>query len=1119
MNLFYFKILLKKNCGLPLRGVLIAKMLFLSIVILVSQVNAKGFAQDITIRKSNIRLEEIFLEIQRQAHVRVFCDAQVLEKMEPITIDMTSKSVDEVLDYCFRNTPYTYKRDNNTIIIVQRNGTDAATTITKQMKISGRVADENGETVPGVSIRTDNGINTTSNADGLYTITSPQTVSTITFRAIGFEDLTVEVNGRTSIDVVLKTSNTALDEVVVVGYGTQKRRNVVAAVDQVQTSAFEGRPVVNTTQALQGVSPSLVVQQRSSEPGGGINLNIRGISTLGNNSPLVVIDGIVGGDINLLNPADIASVSVLKDAGSAAIYGSRANNGVVLITTKQGSKDSRSVLAYNGLLGMNDPHMFFKPVHGYENAMLRNQSAVNAGLQPVYSPSQIRQFQEDGDEEWFVDGILQQAIQQNHNLSLSGGNASSTYHVSAGYFNQQSNFVGPDYGLKRYNYRINLTNEVGRLRLATQMAYARSENKDHSSSTQTLMVDAARVPLYYRMKDDEGRYLTNDVLTEFNPLGVLEQGGFRNYTDDNLFANVSAEMKVTDFLKLRGVFGGSLKANNQFARTMRVDFYPSGVSGADQNTNDEAYKSLELNTQFMAEFNKSFARHDVAVLVGVSNENFGSRMSSIYRRYTDPELGTPITETVIGTNSSNSNQTATENSLNSLFGRASYTYDEKYYAEFNFRVDGSSKFRKNNRWGFFPSISAGYRLSDESFMDFYKERIGDAKLRGSYGVVGNQNVGNFQYQTTYFTFQNAYGFNNVGVGGTGYNFANPDLRWERAATLNIGLDLTFLNDKLTVSADYFNKVTSDILIPPQVPGVFGTSLPDFNAAKVRNQGWELAATYTQQGRLFRHMLTLNVGDSHNEVLYFEGNQRLQGVEELQILLKEGFPFNSYVGLKRDGYFQTIDDVNAGPKPPGLNVQPGDNRYVDVNGDGVIDNNDLFVFGNPFPRFNYGAQYQVSFKGLDLNLFLQGVGKRTMMIRGELVEPYHFNYGLTMYQHQLDYWTPANPNARYPQLSANNSNSNINNFRRGSDMYLYNAAYLRLKNIQLGYSLPSSVVGKIGLQKCRVYLSGQNLFTLSGVKFIDPEITEFDSNLRNDGANSGRAYPTLIYYGMGLDITF
>ncbi len=911
-----------------------------------------------------------------------------------------------------------------------------------------------------------------------------------------------------------------IEEVVIVAYGTQKRTKVVGAIDQVNSKAFEGRSSVNTTQALQGKAPNLTIQQSNNEPGAGLNINIRGVSTLGSNTPLIVIDGIVGGDINALNPADIDNVSVLKDAGSAAIYGSRSSNGVLLITTKKGKKNRPMTVNFNSIFGYNIPHFFTKPVHGYENAMLRNEAAYNSGVSNApYSAEQIRQFKENGDTEWFAKEITRPATQGNYNLSVSGGNANSTYMVSAGYFNQESNFVGPYKGMERYNYRINLTNNFGRLKLTSNLAYSKQYIKDHSSSTSTLMVDAFRVPLYYTQKDSNGNYLTNDVLQEYNPLGILEKGGFRRYDNDDVLGSVNAEFEITKWLKAKGVFGGHLWVNNMFSRTERVDFSPAGVYGADRNTNDESRKYLDLNTQFMLEFNKIYGQHSLNALAGVSNENHTDRGIGIYKLYTDPELGTPTSDTVISDNSYNSNQSSSKNSLNSLFGRVSYDYDSKYFAEFSFRYDGSSKFRKGIRWGFFPSGSVGYRITKEKFMENFADKVGNIKLRASYGILGNQNVGNYQYQTTYFTFQNAYSFNNEAVSGTGYNFANENITWEKAATFNVGIDADFFKGALSLSADYFNKVTRDILVAPQVPGVYGTSLPDFNAGKVGNQGWEVSATYRHNGEVLRHSITANIADNKNKVLNYNGQERLTTLEELQVILREGLPYNSYVGYKRQGIFQSYEEIAGAAVPVGLTVQPGDNRYVDANNDGVIDDNDLYVFGNSFPRYTFGLTYNVEFKGFDLSVFLQGVGKRTMMIRGELVEPYHYNYGMTMYTHQLDYWTPANPDAYYPRLANNGTMSNTNNFRRGSDMYLFNGAYARLKNVQIGYTLPRDLLNDLKLQNLRIYVTGQNLVTWSKVKFVDPELTEFNSNMSSGGANSGRAYPTPIYYGFGMDVTF
>lgn len=993
----------------------------------------------------------------------------------------------------------------------------------QEVMVEGVVSDSNGTPLPGVTVLekgTENG--TQTDFDGNYALTLANEEGVLIFSYVGMKTIEEPVNGRNVINVSLTDDVAALDEVVVVGYGTQVRSKVAGAVDQVSAQDFEGRSSANVTQSLQGKSPGLVIQQRNSEPGAGLNINIRGISTLGNNSPLIVIDGIVGGDLNSLNPSDIESVSVLKDAGSAAIYGSRANNGVVLITTKKGKTGRAMTIQYNGLSGINNPYFFTKPVEGFENAILRNEAAFNSDgvSSAVFTAERIRQLRENGSEQWFAEEIVEEALQQNHSLAISGGNENTTYRVSLGYTDEKNIFVGPSKGMKRYNYRVNLTSEFEKFRIETTLSYAKQKIKDHSFNTSTLMVDAFRTPLYYKQKDDEGNYLTNDVLGQFNPLGVLEQGGFRHYDNDDLFGSLSLQYAITDNFKVRGVFGGRLYNNSLYSRTTRVDFVPGGVYGENRNTRDEMRKSLDLNTQFLLEYNNTFNnKHDLNVLLGVSNENHSDRGIGIFRINTDPDLGTPISETTIEEGSYNSNQSSSKNSLNSAFGRASYTYDNRYTAEFSFRYDGSSKFRKDLRWGFFPSASLIYNVTNEEFMQDYKDKWGGVKFRGSYGVLGNQNVGNFQYQTTYFTFQNAYAFNNAAVSGTGFNFANPDLQWERAATLNLGLDLDFFDKSLFLTFDWFNKVTSDILVAPAVPGVYGTGLPDFNAGKVKSYGWELSATYRHTGELFSHTLTANIGDTQNEVLEFQGNEILTGVEELQVILREGVPFRSYVGLKRDGIFQSFNEIENSAVPVGISPVPGDNKYVDLNEDGVIDDDDKFIFGNPFPRYTFGLTYNVEVKGFDLSVFVQGVGKRTMMVRGEQVEPFHFNYGATMYTHQLDYWTPQNTDAYYPRLANNGTQSNTNNFRRGSDMYLYDGAYARLKNLQLGYTIPKTTTETMGLNKVRFYLSGSNLLTLAKTDWLDPELSEFDSNLNNGGANSARAYPTLVYYGLGLDITF
>ncbi|WP_191177213.1 TonB-dependent receptor [Mucilaginibacter rigui] len=1089
----------------------------------------KFLEQQVTLKLKNQKLTETLDKLSANNRVKFAYADNLLKPSFRVNLNVSNKSIKEVLDEVLTPFNLDYKIIDDVIVISER---AEATTLTstrqtaaQAVKVTGTVVDDTNIPLPGVNVKLKGtNLGTVTDVNGKFVIDLPAADGTLVFSFIGFTPKEVPLNGQTSgINVQLVPMQSSLNEVVVVGYGTQKRVNVIGAIDQVTSKAIEGKPAVNLTQALQGTSPNLIIQQTSNEPGAYQTVNIRGVSTFGNNSPLIVIDGITGGDLNLLNPQDIESVSVLKDAGSAAIYGSRSANGVILVTTKKGSKNAGAVLTYNGQGGVQVPHVGYKPVHAYENAILRNEAVVNSGLTPIYSPAQIRQFQDQGDQQWFLDAILQNAVQQNHNLSLSGGSNTSTYLVSAGVTDQRNNLVGPNYGLRRYNYRMNLSSEFGKLKLTSILAYSRTEIKEHSFNTGTLIVDAGRTPTYYKIKDDQGNYLTNDVLAEFNPLGILEKGGYRKRDNDNIFGNLTAELGITKDFKIKGVFGGTLRSDHMFGRVIQVNFLPKGSYGSDRNTNDENVKNLFVNTQFLAQYTKTFAKnHNVDILIGVANESSTDEQNYLRLKYTDPELGTPITGTVIETSSTGTNSHTQESSLNSVFGRASYSYKNKYYGEADFRIDASSKFAKNNRNAFFPSLTAGYRLTEEGFMQNYRDKVGDVKLRASYGILGNQNVGNYQFLNNYRVSQNDYyGFNNQQVSVIDIQFANPDIRWERASTFNVGADLNFFKSALTVSVDYFNKITRDILLPPVVPGVYGASASDYNAGEVQNRGWELNVNYRLRTGAFNHTFGFNVGDTKNKVLKLEGGDQLRSFDEMQLLNKVGLPIGSYVGLKRDGYFQNLDDVTNGPKPAGINVQPGDNRYVDVNKDGIIDDNDLFVFGSGFPRLTFGFNYNLNVKNFDLSLFLQGVGKRDMYVRGEQVEPFHVNYSQVIYQHQLDYWTPENPNARFPRLAASGSQSNTNNFRKGSDMYIFDGKYLRVKNLQIGYTIPTDISKKAGMRKVRVYLTGQNILTFSPMKFIDPESSELNgsSNIPNGGgANSARSYPLPIYYGFGIDIS-
>lgn len=1006
----------------------------------------------------------------------------------------------------------------------------------KKIKVTGTVSDETGEVLPAVNVvqkGTTNG--TATDMDGKFSLEVPEG-ALLTIHYIGFITEEVAAGDAVPMHIVLKEDVQKLSEVVVVGYGTRQRKSITGAVDQVGTDVFENRPVSNAMQALQGASANLIIQQKNMNPNdNSMNINIRGISTMGNNEPLIVIDGLISSTLTLnnMNPGDIENVSVLKDAGSAAIYGSRSANGVILVTTKKGSKVAKPVVRFSGMLGYQDPDILYQPVEGWQNAMYRNQANMNIGGDPAFTPAQIRDLYEHRSEEyWYLNEIMEKALQQTYNVNVSGGSDNTTYMVSAGYLNQGSNFAG-NFGVERYNFRSNLTTEYGRFKLTSLMAYTRKNERTIAGGTGNVIINSSRIPPYYYYKFmEDGKYLINDVIGDDNTMAKLKNGGYERKDEDNFIGSLNLDVKIIEGLTAKGLVGLDLTQHHRFRRDMKVPLYaaanletPVLYMNDKKLTEDYNEKRYTLSTQFLLDYDRTFnGGHNVSGLLGASNESYTKQASRIAWTYTDDDLGLPTTEESLqDKDNKNSNGDTDQTSITSFFGRLGYNYNDKYYVDASFRYDGSSKFAEDHRWGFFPSFSAAWRLSEEGFMENYRDQFGDLKLRGSYGVLGNQNVDNYSYQTVYQMYTNSYVFGNQVVPGTGFTYGNSFLTWEKSANFNIGLDATFLNNNLYVSLDYFNKRTWDILLSPEVSSVFGTGAAKENAGEMKNQGWEATINYRLTTGDFRHNFNLNVSDSKNKVTDFGGKERIDQNDQLYKIIREGEALGSYFGYKTDGLFQSYEEIANSALPVGATVQPGDVRYIDTNNDGVIDDKDRVVLGNAFPRYTFGFTYSVDYKGFDFSVMLQGVGKRDMYIRGELIEPFHSNYSYCIYEHQLDFWTPTNPDAKWPRLVAPGSASTTNNWAYpGTDLYLLDGKYIRVKDIKLGYTLPKHITSKIGVQKLRVSVNAQNPFTFSKNSYIDPESSEFGSNMGGiDGvaANSARNYPTLRYYGFGLDLEF
>lgn len=989
-----------------------------------------------------------------------------------------------------------------------------------QHAISGLVTDSVGKPMPGVTVQLKStSIGTQTNTDGRFSlnVSDANAKGTLVFSFVGYQVVELSVNRQKTFNVKLFVESASLNDVVVVAYGTQKKSSMTGAVSVVGSKELEGRPVTSVTQALQGTTPGLIIQQNTSEPGAAININIRGVSTLGSSNPLVVVDGIPS-SLDILNPNDIESISVLKDASSAAMYGSRSANGVILVTTKKGKKGSKPTVTYNGIFGSQRPTVMVKPVDGYTYMQLKNEALVNSGYDPAFSPEQIQSAYTNGSPDWWLDEVLRKNVgQQNHNLSVSGGAGNTNYLFSGGYLDQKSLYKGDGYGVKRYNLRTNLNTQISkRLKVGTNLSFTRQDMTEHAYWSEWIISTSMRIPRIYPIRDTAGNYYIAPTAST-NPLAWLEKGGKRNYLNDNFLMNVNAEFNIVDHLTFKAIYGGNYSQNRTFEFRKIIDYKPY-IGSDNQNSITDANNNIKSdNFQAMLNYDNAFGEHKLNVVAGYSTEGGSNSYSQVHKTDVDNITGMPVTGTKIdeaGTYNLHTDKWA----LNSAFGRVNYAFEEKYLLEFNFRVDASSRFAEKNRRAFFPSVSAGWRITDENFMEQFRDNIGSIKLRGSWGQLGNQEIGLYRYLNTWTTYPNVYGFNNSGYAASFLGIGNPDIRWETSTMTDVGADIAFLNNALTVSVDYFDKITNDILLDLPAPSLFGAWPPTQNAGKVRNRGWELAMGYKFKTGAFRHNASFNLSDNLNEVVDVKGKVFMTEADRT-FITKEGFPISSYYGLEADGFYQSLEDIKGSPKPTFVNeVHPGDIKYKDRNQDGKIDNNDRYIMGNPFPRYTFGFNYSVTWKGFDLNLLIQGVGKRTLYLRGEAVEAFHNNWD-NVYEQHIDRWTPTNPDASYPRLTIGAASTNNN---AGSDYWLLNAAYARLKNLQLGYSLPNRLLSKAGIEKCRFYLTGQNLFTVSALKNgFDPEITELNNSLQisNGHSNSGRVYPTLKVIAIGVDVNF
>lgn len=987
------------------------------------------------------------------------------------------------------------------------------------LQVTGRVtAVSDGRPLPGVTVSVQGTSTATSTDDtGHYTITAPQAGVTLVFQQLGMVPQTLVVNTGGTINVSLEDDLSALDEVVVVGYGTQKKSVVTGAISSVKASDLETMPINRVEQALQGRTSGLTVASSSGQPGSGSTIRVRGITTFGNNNPLWVVDGVVvdAGGIGYLNQSDIESIEVLKDASSQAIYGARAAAGVILVTTKKGQAGVLSI-NYNAFYGSSAPARKLDLLNATEYATLRNEASLASGGNILFpNPESYG----DGTD-WQAQIFNNNAQRHNHEFSVSGGNERSTFYASFGYLDQDGIVATDISKYNRTNIRLNSEHKINNwLKIGQNLGYAhdRSIGLGNTNSefggplSSAINLDPITPAVVTDPTEAGGEpYASNPVVRDAfgnpygisrhvaqemtNPLAYIQTRLGNHGWSDNIIGNVYTEITPIEGLTFRSTFGAKLSFWG--SENFNPIFYLNPTTINTQTSFSRGMnRGFDWNLENTVAYTKSIDDHNFTALVGQ-----GAYMDSQSRGLGVTYFNLPVDNFDDASLNYNvpmdqrnaSGSEGAGHTVTSLFARLNYNFQEKYLFEGLVRRDGSSRFGTNNRYGYFPSFSLGWMVTRESFLAGH-ENINSLKIRGGYGVVGNDNIGNFAFLSTIGSGRN-YAIGTSGSYMVGYSPnapSNPNLQWEETSQTNIGFDMVFLKN-FNVTFDWYKKVTTGILQNPRIPGYVGAiSNPAANVADMRNSGVELELGYQNKLGTVDFSLSGNVSYLENEVTnlgtgveFLSGGVGFQATSYPITRTALGQAHNSFFGFQTLGVFQTQDEINNYVNSEGNRIQPnaspGDFKWADTDGDGQITENDRTFIGDPTPNWAFGMTLNLAWKGFDAVIFGQGVA-------GNKIFQGLRRLDITTANHQsaaLGRWTGAGSTNSYPRLNDSDPNGNFTN---PSDFYLEDGSYFRLKTLQLGYSLPGSMSQKIGLQKVRIYIMSENLLTFTRYTGYDPEI--------------------------------
>lgn len=1106
--------------------------------------NTKAQDAVIELKTNSMTVGQLINEIEKQTDYLVVYSNREIDGNKKVMLQNKSNKVSAYLDEAFAGTDIGYDFENNYIVLMKKVNRNAATvaemirTAQQQGKtITGKVVDANGEPIIGaniIEIGTTNG--TVTDIDGNFSLKVADD-ATIRVSYIGYLEQEIKTAGKASFNITLVEDTQSLEEVVVVGYGTQKKVNLTGSVASVKyDKELENRPITDASQALSGKIPGVWVSQNSGSPGSdGATIRIRGYGTLNNTNPLILIDG-VEGRLSEINPNDIESISVLKDAASAAIYGSRAANGVVLIETKKGNGNEKISLNYNGYVGIQQLGRRYNIISNSAEYMeIWNSAVVNSGGDPLFPEEVINAFKKGTDpykypNTNYFDEVFRNALSTQHNLSATINNNTSNTYVSINYLKQDGIVKNTD--ATRYGITLNNSTKINdRLDIGARIRYTRKiSSQPYDGIGRVIYMMANGHPFSTPYLQDgktfggtQALYLSGPkagqpIVDTRNPFPDLYNGQ-NAYTNNFVKGNFFATFKLIEGLNLTAQYNGQYN-NNLRDRYNELHFcytdlelhnktkpldYPS-ILNIYRSVTDEYYSTFFTNFNYNRSFNKI---HEITGVLGFQTE-------SIDRKFVEAQKSDPPKDGLHQVSSGTSNAIANGNKypwrMLSYFGRINYALYSRYLFEANLRADASSRFAKENRWGYFPSFSAAWRLGEEPFL----KNIGifdNFKIRASWGKLGNQNIGessNAEYfpYLTFITqnYNTSYNFGNqLAPGAAVTSLVDSNITWETTTTTDFGIDLGFLNNRLIIESDLFVKNTSDIIVQLPIPLLMGgLTAPFQNIGKMSNKGFEVNVGWNDkiQESDFSYGLSANLTYVKNKVTKFEGNSPDQ-----LYLIREGYSYKTLYGFIQDGIYQTDEEASTHMKNNGYIPAAGDLKYKDINKDGKLDYQDKREIGNTIPKFVYGLNGNLTYKNFDLNILFSGIAGVTGYFQNAWTQPLGISGG-SITKRWRDAWTKENPSKTIPRIVVNDTWN-----RQESSFWTCDMSWFKLKNIQIGYNFPKNVASNLSLQNLYIYLNGTDLFTIvsSNYEGFDPERDTF-----SDGYGH---YPIPRILSVGLNITF